>query len=401
MDWKTHPAYSSLIAKATRSHANNRNPSDISDADVARARLYAYAFRLHVIGAFHATRLAVAALDVADPVARVDRARAVETLEDLTNQAMETIPDDFRALLVSLYRYHRGLERTWESLTRLRDVTKRLDVARIADLFRAALEPIVAGNGIHVVQDLAAPEQAHFVVPGLGIIIVPLVYGDHHSWNLAYLTEGARNVPTHRHHRGVEIHLGYNPTHGMTVLGNCRAQVDEGYAMPIPPETNHGWVNTAEETHHVPFIFGSKQNGGWGVFLDVEPQPQPVDSLRLVPRDSPAFSQMVYLERHIAKAEKIASNWRGVLIPASVTDRHGTGGIELSIGRANPQGLALPVDTYRIVSIVRGQGKISIEGIDRDVAPHDHFGIPAGMRARISQVGPSPLVLLDALLRKK
>jgi hypothetical protein len=312
---------------------------------------------------------------------------------------METIPDDFRALLVSLYRYHRGLERAWTSLIALRDLTRGSDVARIADLFRKALEPIVAGNGIHVTQDLNAPEQAHFVVPGLGIIIVPLVYGDHHSWNLAYLTGSARNVPTHRHHQGVEIHLGYNPTHGVTVLGNCRAQVDDGYAMPIPPETNHGWVNTAEDPHHVPFIFGSKQNGGWGVFLDVEPQPQPVDSLRMVPRDSPAFSQMVYLERHIAKAEKIASNWRGLLIPHTVTDRGGVGGIELAIGRANQQGWKWPVDSYRIVSIVRGQGRVSIEGVERDVGPHDHFGVPAGMSATVRQTGPAPLVFLDALLR--
>src|SRR5262249_54968793 len=189
--------------------------------------------------------------------------------------------------------------------------------------FRAALEPITAGNGIHLTRDREAPEQASFVVPNLGIVIVPLVYGDHHSWNLAYLAGAARDVPTHRHHRGVEIHLGYNPTRGQTVLEDCRADVDEGYAMPIPPETDHGWVNTGAETHHVPFLFGSVAHGGGGVFLDVEPQTRPVSALRQVRRDSPAFAAMVYLEREIARAESAESTRRRTLIPHTVTDRAG------------------------------------------------------------------------------
>jgi hypothetical protein len=246
---------------------------------------------------------------------------------------------------------------------------------------------------------MQAPAQASFVVPGLGIIIVPLVYGDHHSWNLAYLAGQARDVPTHRHHHGVEIHLGYNPTHGMTVLGKHRAEVEEGYAMPIPPETDHGWINTSPEAHHVPFIFGSQKHGGWGVFLDVEPQPRPVEELTLVPRDGAPFSQMIYLERQIARAERMTACWRTTLIPARVTDRQGSGGLELSLTRINPTGYAFPLADFRIVSVVRGRGRLSLAGVEQDVGPHDHFGVPAGTSAMLKQISAEALVVLDALLQ--
>ena len=52
-----HPAYEQVIERASACHRNNRNPQGITDADICFARLYSYAFRLHVIGAFHATRL--------------------------------------------------------------------------------------------------------------------------------------------------------------------------------------------------------------------------------------------------------------------------------------------------------------------------------------------------------
>ena len=61
------------------------------------------------------------------------------------------------------------------------------------------------------------------------------------------------------------------------------AEVDEGYAMPIPPKVRHGYVNDSTMQHHVPFIFGSLTRGGWGVFLDVEAQPIDLDKLEKAP----------------------------------------------------------------------------------------------------------------------
>ena len=34
-----------------------------------------------------------------------------------------------------------------------------------------------------------------------------------------------------------------------------------------------------------------------------------------------------------------------------------------------------------------------------DIAAHDHFGIPAGLAATITQTSTEPLVLLDAIIR--
>jgi len=82
---------------------------------------------------------------------------------------------------------------------------------RIRDLFVRHMEAITTGNGIHLTQDTGAPEQGSFVVPNLGITIVPLVYGDHHSWNLAWLGSERSDVPYHLYHlhsEGVEIHFG-------------------------------------------------------------------------------------------------------------------------------------------------------------------------------------------------
>ena len=367
---RMHPAYERLVAKAGASHEKTRSPEDITSDDVSLARLYSYAFRPHTIGTFHATREAILARPAAVPLAMAYRARAAETLEDLANQAMEPVPDDFRAVISTLYRYHQGVLRVIDSLEHDGHESRDEQIVQIGLEFRRIIQQITTGGGIHVTRDTEAPEQASFVVPNLGIIIVPLVYGDYHSWNLAYLAGESRNVPTHLHYHGVEIHLGYNPTNGMTVLAGHRAPVDEGYAMPIPPETDHGWVNTSDEAHNVPFIFGSLKHGGWGVFLDVEAQTQPVDELPLVDRESTPFSQMVYLERHIAAAETMATSWRKTLIPHTVTNRRRSGGLELSLTRVNPAGYTFDRDEFRIIGIVRGRGSVSIEVAEREVAAH-------------------------------
>ena len=399
MKLKMHPAYEQLIEKAAVSHENNRSPEGINAQDISVARLYSYALRAHVIGTFHSTRLAIEECCSAGPVSTAYRTRATEALGDLANQSMNPVPTNYRAVISTLYRYHHGILRVIDSLEQDAKDSRDEQIVRVGNRFREIVEEITGGNGIHLTQDTGAPEQANFVVPNLGIIIVPLVYGEHHSWNLAYLAGEASNVPTHRHYHGVEIHLGFNPTRGMTVLGNSRALVDESYAMPIPPVTDHGWVNTSEEIHNVPFIFGSLHHGGWGVFLDVEAATRPVKELQLVDRNSPVFNQMVYLERHISRAESMTSSWRSTLIPYTVTNRGGSGGLELSLTRVNPGGYSFDVDEFRIISVVRGGGIVCIAGIERSISVHDHFGVPAGMTAALKQIGPEPLILLDALIK--
>ena len=99
---------------------------------------------------------------------------------------MEPVPDDFRAVLSSFYRYHRGVERVVDALSQAQSTSRNHSLSPIAEHFAAAMRGIQSCNGIYLAQDSGAPEQASFVVPNLGITIVPLVYGDHHSWNLAY-----------------------------------------------------------------------------------------------------------------------------------------------------------------------------------------------------------------------
>jgi hypothetical protein len=313
MNLRQHPNYEQVVDKAAASHRQNRCPHGIAEEDVRLARLYCYAFRRHVIGAFHATRLAVLGRAEAGAPAGAHRVRALELLEELANEAMLPVPADFRAVICTFWRYHRGVCSVVESLQHDYEESRDEEIARIGERFAGFMEQIISSNGIPCTQDTEAPEGATFQVPNLGIDIVPLVYGDYHSWNLAWLAGDKRNVPAHWHEEGVEIHLGYHPTHGITVLGGRRAPVDEGYAMPIPSGVDHAWVSTGAEIHHVPFIFGSLKHGGWGVFFDVEKAMRPPEESPLVDRDSKPFVNMVRLERRIAEAEGKLSPWRRVL----------------------------------------------------------------------------------------
>lgn len=383
-----HPSYRRLVELAERSHQAGRNILGISRADIDLARLYAHAFRGHVIGAFHATRVALEAV----PSPNHQRQRAIETLTDLADLAMDPILADGRALVSTFLRYHRGISRMLDAL---QDESVRV----IAKRFRKSMEGITASNGIVLTQDTHAPEQASFVVPNLGITIVPLVYGDHHSWNLAWLGGPKSDVPFHRHHEGVEIHLGYSPIHGETVLGDCRALVREGYAMPIPPMTTHGYVHHGDQVHHVPFVYGSLKAGGWGVFLDVEPQPKPPEQLKAVSIDAPEMNGSIHLEREIEKAAKWQEPRRGILIAADRTNRGGCGGLELGVIRVTKVDMPLPIESFRTMSVVWGSGEVEMNGIRQAIQAHDHFGIPAGMSATLRQHGDPPLVLLDSVLR--
>ena len=396
---RMHANYERLADLTCASHERGRAPSGIAERDITLARLYSHALRAHVIGAFHATRVALNGVPLSDPLARLQLLRADELLADLANRAMDSVGHDARALITTFHHYCTHVARTVDALDGACNATHSPELAVIRGRFVAHVESITAGNGIHLTQDTSAPEQGSFVVPSLGITIVPLVYGDHHSWNLAWLDGGRSDVPYHLHHEGVEIHLGYNPMHGYTVLGDAKAELTESYAMPIPPNTPHGYTNLGSRTHHVPFIFGSLTCGGWGVFLDVEPQPMELDRLKTVPVLSHALNGTVLLEREIEKAAGKFGCVRYPIIPAAATNRDGVGGLELSVARVTPHGLELRPDGFCAVSVVRGQGIVRMADEERALAPHDHFGIPANVAATIHQTGSEPLVLLDAVLK--
>lgn len=393
---RLHPNYRRLELLADDAHARGRDPSAATDRDVELARLYCHALRRHVIGAFHATREALGAVAVGDDVAACHLERARECLADLADRSTLAVERDERVLLGTFRPYAVGLRRVVASL----DAALRPDpdglLRTVRERFVDQMETIASGNGLSPVRDTAAPAQGCFRVPALGITIVPLVYGDHHSWNLAWL-DGARcDVPFHRHRLGVEIHLGYAPLHGRTILGGCRAEVTEGYAMPIPPGTRHGYVNVGEQMHHVPFVFGSLRRGGWGVFLDVEPDPVDPEALDDVAVDAVDLNGTVFLEREIALAASGAGPARRTLIPAERTDRAGTGGIVLAIERFAAAPTRIVPERFRALSVVAGQGRLTAAGEEIAVAAHDHVGLPAGIAATLESTGSAPLVVLDA-----
>ncbi|HEV3340459.1 MAG TPA: hypothetical protein VG125_08880, partial [Pirellulales bacterium] len=334
-----------------------------------------------------------------DRLALAHLARASELLSDLANRSMDLVGNDARALISTFHHYCTHVARTVTALDDACGLLHFPALDQIRNQFVGHMEAIAASNGIHLTRDTGAPVQASFVVPNLGITIVPLVYGDHHSWNLAWLDGERSDVPYHLHHEGVEIHLGYNPMHGYTVLGDAKAELTEGYAMPIPPKTRHGYTNLGNLRHNVPFIFGSLACGGWGVFLDVEPQPLELERLETTGVLSHKLNNTVLLEREIEKAAAKYACLRYPLIRAEATDRGGVGGLELSIARVTKRGLALCPDRFCAVSVVRGRGVVAMAGEERELSVHDHFGIPAGVAAAIRETGDDQLVLLEAILK--
>lgn len=396
---KMHPNYQRLAEIACASHARGRAPAGIEPNEITLARLYSHAFRGQVIGAFHATQVALQSWQPTEPLAAFQLDRLRELLMDLANRSMDDVGQDMRALIATFHHYSTHVARAVGAFDNAAALLASAEFNQVRDRFVAHMEAITAGNGIHLTQDTSAPAQGCFVVPSLGITIVPLVYGDHHSWNLAWLDGGRSDVPYHQHHEGVEIHLGYGPMHGYTVLGDSKAEVTEGYAMPIPPHTRHGYTNLGNLQHHVPFIFGSLTCGGWGVFLDVEPQPIELERLETQRILSLKLNQTIHLERELDYAASKFSSVRYPLIPAEVTDRDGIGGLELSVARITSHGMVLLEDRFCAFSVIRGRGLLRMAGQERVIAPHDHFGIPAGVSATLHQIGTDPLVTLDAVLK--
>ena len=396
-----HANYTLLIEKASASHAQGRSPHSISDDEITLARLYCYAFRRHTIGAFHATREKLEQQVESDnQIAQLHRRNATMLLTDLANQAMDPVPDNFRALISTLYRYEILVRRVVEALCEEAAASNNNKVKQLAERFIKIMNAIRNCNGIELTRDNEVQEQASFIVPNLGITIVPLVYGDYHSWNLAWLEDVERcDVPTHMHHEGVEIHLGYNPMRGKTILGNSYALLEEGYAMPIPPETRHGYVNNSPHMHNVPFIFGSLKHGGWGVFLDVEPHPFDFKEMNEVPVQSRLMNQTILLEREIKNIAQRHGNCHYRIIPASATARNGTGGLELCIGRTGEIEMARKENYFTAVSIVRGLGIIKMANIEQTVKPHDHFGVPSGIQVTFKATSKEPLIFLDCQIK--
>jgi len=259
------------------------------------------------------------------------------------------------------------------------------------------LAPITSGSGIYLARDLVLPDQGAFVVPNLGISIIPVIYGDYHSWNAAFLTADQAGVSVHRHHKGAEIHFGFSPVKGRTILGENFAEVSEGYAMPIPPMTDHGFFNASGHDHIGPFVCGSLTMSGWGVFFDVEPRSDSGVQRREHPLQSPAMNHSVFLERAIKHALTQTTFSREVLIPAEHAGSHEIGGLELAVDRVHGK-VELSSDHYRIVSVQSGKGRVRIGDVQTEVNEHDHFGVPIGLECTLSQLGGDPLVFLDAMM---
>ena len=390
--------YQALLEKADWSVKNNRDVFRILDEDVIRARLYAYGYRTQTIGAFHACKVSL--IEALGSAGRENLAlqTVIGILEELQGLATIPVPEDFRALVYTLHTYDRGIQRAYDALENLLDETRSDAVLSIKRSFQKGMARVSSGNGIYVAQDNILPEQASFVVPNLGITIVPLIYGDHHSWNSTHLPGRCIDATNHRHHAGVEIHLGYSPMYGITMLDRFRSEIREGYAMPIPVMLDHGLDNLSDQEHWVPFIFGSLTLGGWGVFFDVEPRPAKAPDLEEAPLESPEMGNSIFIERVIDRVARLDHTHREIVIPASATASGRFGALQLGISRVTREGRDLTSDNYTIISLVSGAGTIAIGPASESLKKHDHVGIPANVPARIEPSGGEPLVLLDAVI---
>jgi mannose-6-phosphate isomerase-like protein (cupin superfamily) len=397
--WERHENYDAVRRAAAKSHANGRRFDEITDDVTLLARLYAYGLRGHIIGAFHATALALEqTASTVHPVNPGRRQAAVRALQDLAALSLEAVPTDFRAVLTTFHQYDQTLVQAIGLLRSLGETEVDGEFAAIEGRFLKAVNAITGSSGIAITRDDEIPEQASFIVPSLGITIAPLVYGDQHSWNMAFLSGSHLDVPRHRHHEGAEIHLGMGALLGDTCLGPNRAEVTEGYAMPIPAGTPHGFINRAGHDHRLPFIFGSKRLGGWGVFPDVEPQPIPTEELTAVSREAKELNGTVYLDREIKAIALETGTKRRSLVSPERTFRPQSGGLALSIARVEREPLVYQSDRFRAVGVVRGCGRVTIGSAEAELEPHAHFGIPTGARATITARDGEPLVLLDAEL---
>ena len=383
-------AYAQLAERARAALTGRRDVSDLSTSDIELGRLFAYAYRNQTIGAFHATREALERLAGA---AAVEPARA--RLRDLQAVAMRDVPRDFRAVAPVLASYDIWCDEVLEALAAPGTPPA---IAPIRKQFAAVIERIRRSEGIVPARDDELPPQASYQVPGIEVLIVPLVYGDHISWNTAYLTAESAGATTHRHAKQAEIHLGYHELRGRTLLDGHAALVHQGYAMPIPALRDHGFDNLSGHEHFVPFIFGSLELDGWGVFFDVEPRPADTASWPHVPLQSEAMNRSIELEPALARVRREPAGARHVLVPAVRTARPATGGLELAAYRVGSRPVTVDAPQFRILSVYAGEIRLAFETASADLGPHQHVGVPANMPATLARTGPADAVVLEASL---
>ena len=367
--------YREISDRALASINGQRGVFGLGSADITLARLYAYAYRSQTVGAFHAARTALEPFVETSGVLHAQR-----RLRDLQGLAMLTIPGGPRAAIPTLAWYHAWSDEVTNALSRSNIPPK---AAAVRDRFKDVIDTIRGSNGLVPRRDDELPEQASYKVPGIEVVIVPLVYGDHISWNTAYVTAGSDGATTHRHACQVEIHLGYGGVHGRTLLDGHATTVREPYAMPIPPMRDHGFDNLSGHSHFVPFVFGSKALDGWGVFFDVEPRPSPTSDWPETPIDDAAMNGSLLLEPALTAVRTSAVGARHVLIDANRTKRPETGGLELAAYRLGHSETHLEYDDFRILSVHEGRVQLTLAGFDTDLRPGDHIGIPAGMPAAL------------------
>jgi hypothetical protein len=400
MSLRVSEVYAQIIDKARWGHAHGRSIEHIVSEDIQTARLFSYGFRAQTIGVFHATRVLLR-MELKRNIA-FHAGECLEIaclcLEQLETKAVDPVLPDHRALISTLYFYDRWTNQVDDLLSKAQTYGKNSQLQTIHNLFLSNIQQVSSGNGLYIACDLELPEQGAFMVPDLDISIAPLVYGDHHSWNAAFLSGSRPGVAIHRHHLGAEIHLGYSPVKGHAILGDSFTPVNEGYAMPIPPMTDHGFLNTSGEDHVLPFVFGSLRAGGWGVFFDVGPRPGEKVERKEQPLGSPAMNQSVFLERAIARIRARAVLTREVLVPAQRAGSEEIGGLELALSCGGPTSFEILSDHYKIISVQCGEASIRIGNAEAKVRQHDYFGIPGNMRCHLAPCGTDPFVFLDAVI---
>jgi hypothetical protein len=396
MSLRVSDLYAHLLDKARWSHAHGRSISHILAADVDAARLFSYGYRSQTIGTFHATRLVLEAQANREGSTHC-LADAFALLAQLEAKAIDPILTDHRALISTLYYYDRWTTSVKETLEKTLARDAQPEIQKIRDLFVQAIQRVTAGNGLYVARDVELPEQGAFIVPDLDIAIAPIIYGDFHSWNAAFLAAGRPGVAVHRHHFGAEIHLGFSPVKGETILGDSFAEVGEGYAMPIPPMTDHGFLNTSGGDHVVPFVFGSLKMAGWGVFFDVEARRESLERKRRS-LESEAMNDSVFLERAIRRMRDGNGFMREILVPPHRAGSDEIGGLQLALNRVDQDEIEKPSDYYRIVSVQLGEARIQIGEVEAEIGAHDHFGVPANMACSVIPHGEEPFLFLDATM---
>ncbi len=384
------PAYARLAEGARAAFTGRRDVSALSSSDIELGRLFAYAYRNQTIGAFHATREALESL-AGTPLVEQARAR----LRDLQGLAMREVPSDFRAVAPVFASYDIWCDEVLEALAAPGTPPA---IGSIRTHFASVIERIRRSEGIVPARDDKLPPQASYQVPGIEVVIVPLAYGDHISWNTAYLTAKSAGATTHRHARQAEIHLGYGELRGRTLLDGHAALVQQGYAMPIPALRDHGFDNLSGHAHFVPFIFGSIELDGWGVFFDVEPRPADTAAWPRVPLESEAMNGSIELDPALARVRRRPAGSRHVLVPAARTARPATGGLELAAYRVGSRPITVSAQQFRILSVYEGDVRLAFATASADLGPHEHVGVPANMPAALVRTGPSDAVVLEASL---